>query len=255
MRMRGSPDRRCPLPVRLELDSVCRILDGLRVFNRPCLDIGFRHPQACARLRAAGGSWTSLAFDEPARARIATDWNGDVQLVGPRRMLPFEDKQFDVVVLGLGSLTGDPDADSALIRECHRVLLTPGYLILTVEFDKPFGLASLLGGRTATGGRYSEPALFDLLKTGFDWLGSRHFSRFWLQLVRQRANRNRPDDEHAQLLDVLYWIARKLDVTNLLTRGYLVTVHGRRKGWRPRKTPALADGRSLAEAVLSGRGQ
>jgi SAM-dependent methyltransferase len=251
------PDRHCPLPVRLELDSVCRILDGLRVRNRPCLDIGFRHPQACARLRAGGGAWSSLALNETTAARLASACEEDVLLVGPRRMLPFEDKQFDVVVLALGSLTSDSADDTALIRECHRVLLTPGTLILTVEYNKPFGLARLFDRRPASagcGGSFSEAELFDLLKTGFDWLGVRNCSRFWVQLIRQWAERNRPEDQQ-QSLDPLYWVARQLDVVNFLTRGYLVTAYGRRKGWRPRTTPALADGRSLAEAVLSGRSQ
>lgn len=241
----------CPLPLRLELDAVHRILETLRIEGKTCLDVGFTHPLACRRLRHGGGYWTSVAHNDETRARLSDELNEDVALSPGLEALPFEDKQFDVVVLALGCLSGGGDADTALVRECHRLLKVPGYLILTVEFAKPFGLASLLTGTRGiggVGGQYSEAALFDLLKTGFDWLGMRHFCRFWAQLVRLWATRRHADDAGANA--VLYWAARQFDVLSFLSRGYLMTVCGRRKGWRPRQTPYLSDGRSISEAVL-----
>lgn len=241
-----------PLPLRMEVEAARRIIDALRPRTKACLDVGFANPQACLRLRDAGGYWTSVATKSDAQTRLHDALTEDVAMLGADGQLPFEDKQFDIVVLALGSLSGNAATDTALVRECHRVLKAPGYLILSVEYDKPFGLAWLLSGRRAVagaGGRYSEAELFDLLKTGFDWLGMRHSCRFWVQLVRQRVNRHLPQDE-GKPIAMLYAAARQLDRLTFWTRGYLVTAYGRRKGWRPRQTPLLADGRSMPDAVL-----
>ena len=252
------PRARCQLPLQLELEAVQHILDALHVQNQPCLDVGFRAPEACRRLRDCGGYWTTIATDAESRTRLAAELAEEVAPLDPHGLLPFEDKQFDVVVLALGSLSGDREADAALIRECHRVLKVSGCLILTVEYAKPFGLADLLNHRrqvAGTGGQYTEAALFDLLKTGFDWLGLRTYCRFWVQMVRQWADRRQPETGDAPLLAALYWTARVVDCLALFARGYLVTAYGRRKGWRPRQTPKLADGRSISEAVLHKRGR
>ena len=244
-----------PWPLRLEVDAVRRILDVLGADGRSCLDIGFRHPYAPVRLRRCGGYWTSVAFGRETCARLAEALREDVPAAGAHGALPFEDKQFDVVVVALGSLTGEADDDTALIRECHRVLKAPGYLILTVEFAKPFGLAHLFHrGRPlrGAGGRYTEAALFELFKTGFDWLGTRRFCRFWVRIVWQWADRRGASGASP---DVWYWLARQLDGALFLTRGYLLTAYGRRKGWRPRAPPTLADGRSIPEAVLRKLGR
>jgi len=247
-----SPRARCPLPLQLELDAVQRMLVAFHIENQPCLDVGFRAPAACRRLRDCGGYWTSVAIDRETCSRLAADLAEDVAFLGADALLPFEDKQFDVVVLALGSLSGNRTADTALIRECHRVLKVSGCLILTVEYAKPLGLVNLLNHRyqvAGAGGIYSEAALFDLLKTGFDWLGLRTYCRFWVQMVRQWVDRRQPEPDNTPLV-ALYWLARACDCLLFFTRGYLVTAYGRRKGWRPRQTPRLADGRSISDVVL-----
>ena len=249
----GTLRTRCPLPIQLELDAVRRILTAFRVKNQPCLDVGFRVPEFCRQLRECGGYWTSVATNRETCAQLAAELAEDVARLDPNAQLPFEDKQFDVVVLALGSLSGNRKADTALVRECHRVLKVSGYLILTVEYAKPWGLVYLLNRRhpmAGSGGHYSEAALFDLLKTGFDWLGLRTYCRFWMQMVRQWADRQQPVGGDTPLLTALYWTARVSDCLTFFTRGYLVTAYGRRKGWRPRQTPRLADGRSITDAVL-----
>lgn len=247
------PHARCQLPLHLELEAALRILDVLRAHTLPCLNVGFRAPEACRRLQARGGYWTTVATDSASREILASKLGEDVPLVGQHGQLPFEDKQFDVVLLALGCLSGDLDADAAMIRECHRVLKVSGCLLLTVEYAKPFGLANLLHHRhrvAGTGGQYSEAALFDLLKTGFDWLGLRTYCRFWVQMVRQWADRRQPETGAAPFLAALYGLARVLDCLTIFARGYLVTAYGRRKGWRLRQPPRLTDGRNLSEAVL-----
>ena len=251
----STPPARCPLPLQLELDAVQRLLVAFRIVNQPCLDVGFHVPAACRQLRNCGGYWTSVTTDHENCARLASELAEDVALLGPGGLLPFEDKQFDVVVLALGSLSGNRTADTALISECHRVLKISGCLILTVEYAKTLGLADLINRRllvAGSGGHYSEAALFDLLKTGFDWLGLRTYCRFWVQMVRVRLGGRRQQQGlgDAPSLTALYWLARACDCLLFFTRGYLVTVYSRRKGWRPRRTPKLADGRSISEAVL-----
>ena len=249
----GFPSAVLPLPLQLELEAAQRILLTFRIANRPCLDIGFRTPEACRRLRACGGYWSSVAANRADGACLAAGLAEDVAHLGANAQLPFEDKQFDIVTLALGCLSGDRDADMALIHECHRVLKVSGFLILTVEYDKSLGLARLLDRNrrpTASGSRYSEAELFDLLKTGFDWLGLRTYCRFCMQMIRQMAARRQLDPVNARWLPTLYWLARAADCVLFFTRGYLVTAYGRRKGWRMRQAPKLADGRSISDAVL-----
>jgi len=240
-----------PFPLRMELDAVRRMLGIMRMEGKTCLDVGFTHPVACAQMREMGGYWASVAHGNATRDQLAQALNEDVAWTDRLDVMPFEDKQFDVIVLALGCLSGNHETDTALIGECHRLLKVPGYLILTVEYAKPFGLARVLMERRIlgeTGSQYSEAALFDLLKTGFDWLGMRGSCRFFSQLVRFAVAQKKLADSPAT--DVLYWIARQLDVLAFISQGYLVTACGRRKGWRQRQTPLLADGRNLSDAVL-----
>ncbi len=250
---------RLPVPQRLEIQTALRILYGVNLAGKACLDIGFGSPVASRVLRMAGGYWTSVVRNEADLAMASSFLDEEVVLPGARGEMPFEDKQFDVVVVGHGCLTGDPGADAAALRECHRVMKVGALIVLTVEFRKRFGLAYLLNGRRLvmrTGGCYSESAVFDLMKSGYDVLGMRHFCRFWVQLVRQWIDRRQRQygerDARLSLANILYPLAMALDWPLFWCRGYLLTVCGRRKGWRPRDTPQLRDGRSISECVLHG---
>jgi len=139
------------------------------------------------------------------------------------------------------------------------VLKVGGLIVITVEHDKPMGLAYLLNHRRSVadaGGRFSESGVFDLLKDGFDVLGMRHYCRFWVQCVRQWADRRTQGGWAAggRRLNALYGTACLMDLPLRFGKGYLMTAHGRRKGWRPRQIPVLADGRRLSDAVLKGSG-
>jgi len=248
-----TPPANYPLPLQMELEAVQRILQALRVQKQPCLAVGFHAPASCRQLQKYGGYWTSVATCSANQTRRKVEGQDDVAVLGKDAQLPFADKQFDLVVLALGALSGDRQADTALVYECHRVLKVSGYLILTVEYAKPFGLAKLFNHWhpvAHAGGQYSEAALFDLLKTGFDWLGMRTCCRFCVQMVRQWIDRRHPEMRHTPWLTAFYWAARLGDYLIFFTRGYLVTAYGRRKGWRPRATPKLADGRNISETVL-----
>jgi SAM-dependent methyltransferase len=237
------------LPLRMEMDAVARVLATLELGPVTCLDLGAENPAASRTLRKLGGYWSSAVWSARQRRLAATLLSDEVLQVGVNGELPYEDKQFDVVVLGSGRLVGDRRADEALVQECHRVLKTPGYLILSGNYRKPGALTSLLAlcGQRSLRSGFNESQLFDLLKNGFDVLGIKTYCRFWVQLVSQCASRPgwRP-----RLIKVLYRIALQLDVLLFFTKGYRVLAYGRRKGWRPRQSPVLSGGLSLTEAVL-----
>ncbi|MDD5706090.1 MAG: methyltransferase domain-containing protein [Kiritimatiellae bacterium] len=250
---RLTADYRAALPLRLETEACARILDTINLNAATCLDVGFANPLSSRALRQMGGYWAT-AVGSAEHRRLASEILGEAVLqVGANGELPYEDKQFDVVVVGRGHLCGARDADEALVRECHRVLKTPGYLILNCDFRKTAGVASLLARRTPGGHRagYSESQLFDLLKTGFDVLGVKTYCRFWVQLARQLLAR---PGRNPRLVNIVYWIAAQLDFLLVFTKGYQMLAHGRRKGWRPRQTPVLTGGRSIGEAVLRRSG-
>ena len=55
------------------------------------------------------------------------------------------------------------------------------------------------------------------------------------------------------MLYPFFWLAAQLDKLLFFTKGYCLIGRARRRQWRPRRTPVLADGRSIAEAALGGK--
>jgi SAM-dependent methyltransferase len=196
--------------------------------------------------------------------------------------IPYPDETFDRLVLAY-VLEHVPD-DRALVAECHRVLKPGGHLVMVVRQVRPlsllrplrrlFGVAALTRGRARAG--YTDAALFDTLKDGFDVEEALPFSRFFTQLVdvpvlrsfrssgieRESAASRDPDDERVLMayrralrsISFWYpaaWVASRLDLVLLLSRGHALAVRARRRQWRPRRTPTLKDGRSIAEATIN----
>jgi SAM-dependent methyltransferase len=83
--------------------------------------------------------------------------------------LPFEDAQFEVVILDGASVSREA------VREAHRVLRTDGRLYFTV-FEK--------SGATTSG--YSLPEIYSLVRDGFHIVGVNRPSR-WLFWRRDRT--------------------------------------------------------------------
>lgn len=234
------------LPGRMEIDKVSRILAAQGIETASCLDLGFHNPVASMKLRELGGYWTSTVWTGSERRQFAEVLNEDVLQVGIGDELPFEDKQFDVVVLARGHLTGDPEKDMTLIRECHRILKTPGYLIVGSEFRRRFSLMSLFGRRQAGG--YNEREMFHLLESGFDVLGEKTYCRFWLRLML-RAFSGVDPNEGGFWRGVCFFVAYFLDFIFFFNKGYHLIAHGRRKTWREQHA-ADGHGRTLADSVL-----
>ena len=117
------------------------------------LDVGFADGAFSASLRnSCGGTWMTVEMDaataERTRAALPA---GTVLTVGRGHELPFEDEQFEVVVLNGLCIS------SEIVREIHRVLKLSGSLFFTVAED-------------ATGANgYTAPLLYKLfLRNGFD---------------------------------------------------------------------------------------
>ena len=237
------------LPGRMEIDTVSRMLASQGIETSSCLDLGFHNPVASQKLRELGGYWTSTVWTGAERRQAAAVLGEDVFQVGVGDELPFEDKQFDVVVLARGHLTGDPEKDLALVRECHRILKTPGYLVVGSEYRRRFSLLSLFGGRQAGG--YNEREMFNLLQCGFDVLGVRTYCRFWLQLAL-RAFGRADSNEGGFWRGVCYRAAYFLDVLFFFNKGYHLIAHGRRKTWRMQQMPNAIHGRSIGDVVRYG---
>lgn len=117
------------------------------------LDIGFADGAFSSSLRdLRGGTWMTVEMDGPSVERVQSALpSGTVWAVGKDVALPFEDEQFEVVVLNGFSIS------SGLVREIHRVLKLSGALFFTVAED-------------ATGEHgYTAPLLYKLfLRNGFD---------------------------------------------------------------------------------------
>jgi SAM-dependent methyltransferase len=245
------------LPLRREVSSVVHFLHAQRRAVKTGLDIGFTNAGVSQFLRQSGGYWNSVELTPQRQALVAAALGADTVLVaGEKSELPFEDKQFDAVVVAHGALPVEPAAAAEMIRECHRVLKTGGHFILTVEYRKRYGLAAALNRQrvvSGSGGRYSETDVFRLLRDGFDVLGFRFTCRFWVQLVRQWADRRRENGTQGLAngwLRFLYSLALLMDGPLALTKGYQVTAYGRRKGWREKQARVLAECTPVSEAIL-----
>jgi len=268
---------------QLKLRAIAGLLGG-SMEGRRGLDIGGHGGVFGHHLRRLGGEWRSLELDEGSAAASSVVL-GECGRVGADGKLPFADASFDVVV-AIDVLERVVD-ETAFIAECHRVLKPKGWLVFTVPLIKPWGwlppLRRVLGltderyGRLRPG--YTESRLFELLKDGFDVQDARTFSRFFVELVDtlgrfvlRRVNRDRAASDFAGMLSdeqdfrkiekafrvysflyPVFWLAAQLDGLLFFTRGYYLAARGKRRQWIPRRTPVLADGRSIAEAALGGK--
>lgn len=131
------------------------------------LDIGFADGGLSSSLReTCGGTWMTVETTADDVRRVRTVLPADSVLrMGAAAELPFEDAQFEVVVLNGRLISAE------LVREIHRVLKPAGDLFFTVLEDS-----------TGKNG-YSAPLLYRLfLRNGFDVTALRrspwwHFGR------------------------------------------------------------------------------
>lgn len=251
--------------------------------NQTWLDLGGDNGVISYHLRRLGGTWHSADLDEKSVASIRRLVGDRVSLLQDGK-LPYGDAQFDgVVIIDMLEHVAD---DAGLIAECHRVLKPAGRFLVNVPHLKKrsilrpvrrlLGLTDEAHGHLRPG--YSEPALFDLLKDGFDVQEARTYSRFFvesldtgIQLAVRRMNRGQDPGRKGNVIDEqdfrkmekafrrysrlypVFQFAAGMDTLLGFTKGYNLIVRARRRPWRPRRTPVLADGRSIAEAALGGK--
>ncbi len=244
-----------------------------------CLAVG-GDPVMQERLRARGGKWHSIVWEDEAGIMLQDILLEQVATLAGTK-LPYEDGQFDRIVI-LGGLER-LDEDHAFVADCHRALKNTGILVICASHAKRWGIVPSLKRlleMTTTQKEwvrpgYTESQLFEILKDGFDVEVVQTFSRFLVELVDtllqflggyvfgEGGNGNKPQDEtdiseqtyqkayrYFSIVYPIAWIASKLDVLLFFARGYTLVAKARRRIWKPRTVPVLADGRSLAEATL-----
>ena len=250
---------RASLPQRLELDTIKRNFAKKNLHGKVLLDIGMPNPMMSALLRDTGGTWVSVARS-PERAEEASRvLEQEVVSLLADGGIPFEQHAFDGVVVSLGML-GAMEDPAFFIRECNRVLKSGGELILSTQYRKSLSLVNILRRRLynsmggVVGRSYNERSLFRFLKTGFDVISVDSYCGFFVEWVRLHEYKllmeGVPEDEVGSKLRWVYRIADQLDLFGIWARGHVLVVHARRRQWRERRTPVLADGRSMREAVL-----
>ncbi len=223
-----------------------------------CLDVGMPNPAMSAALRRLGGVWRTAARS-PEAAAEASAFLGDASVccLAADGAIPFPGHSFDAIVVALDMLCAVPDA-LAFVRECNRILRPDGLLVLSVQARRPFSIADAIRRRIAPAGphaaTFTENSLYQLLKNGFNVDSIESHSRFFLELARLRdlalETRGASPDERAARLRGAYALARVADALCFWGRRHVLAVSARRRQWSSRDIPALADGRSIGEAVI-----
>ena len=150
--MASSPDR-CAAAACAEIASrFTRVRAGV--------DAGFGDASVSEALRAAcPGVWMTVEDGAAARARAAEVLDPKTVLqLGTGGEMPFDDHQFEVVVLSASLLSGDRTRADTLVRETHRILQGGGCLVFSVDEA---------GGASG----FTQRGVYDLLKDGFDVVG------------------------------------------------------------------------------------
>lgn len=194
--------------------------------------------------------------------------------------LPYKDGSFDRVVV-VDHLDTVAD-DYAYMADVHRVLKSAGLLYVDTSHAKRwtvwrpvrklFGIEDRIFQRVREG--YTERSLFDILKDGFDLQETRTYARFFSETVEtfvrlavgalcgpesadEDADATETDRFRRRLYAIqsvaypFFAVAAKLDWLLFFTKGYRIRAVARRRLWKPRRTPVLRDGRTLADATLN----
>jgi len=129
---------------------------------RAGVDVGFGDAAVSQLLRTScPGVWMTVEDGPAARLRVAESLDPKTVLqLGTGGEMPFDDHQFEVVVLSGAMLDGDRTRAANLLRETHRVLEGGGCLIFTVSES---------GSENGSG--FTQRGIYDLLKDGFDVVG------------------------------------------------------------------------------------
>ena len=130
---------------------------------RAGVDVGFGDVAASQAFRAAhGGVWMTVEADAATRDRVAAAFDPKTVLtVGAEGEMPFDDHQFEVVVVSGTLLCKDRNLAQAVVRETHRILQGGGCLVFSVDMASPEGEG------------FTQRGVYELLRDGFDVVGLR----------------------------------------------------------------------------------
>lgn len=150
------------MPSRLDkcAAAACAELAARFTRVRAGVDSGFGDAAVSQALRAAcPGVWMTVEDGPAARARVAESLDPKTVLqLGVGGEMPFDDHQFEVVVLSAALLSGDRARTDAVVRETHRILQGGGCLVFSVD-------------EAGSGMGFSQRGIYDLLREGFDVVG------------------------------------------------------------------------------------
>lgn len=259
---------------RRKADRLKSLVGG--TLNLQCLEVSAGDGTISTQLRQLGGSWRTAVSTKAAADSISYSLNETIMLLDDGK-LPFEENTFDRLVI-VDALKGFAD-DYEFLHECHRVIKNDGWLVISENRRVPVGLVAICqricGVRPASKGArrngYKVQELFDKLRDGFDVPETIVYSNalfeaaatlgegvqklvmhepYWM--VRENVGqdelyRYRRLNSLAGLAAPLLWLLSKLE----FLPGHKLLVKSRRRHWRPRMTPKLVDGRSIAEAAIN----
>lgn len=125
---------------------------------RAGVDVGFADAELSKAFRQShAGVWMTVEDGTAARDATASVLDPKtVLLLGAGGELPFEDHQFEVVLLAATLLAQSRERLDTLVREVHRILQGGGCLFFTVD------------EAAAGGAGWTQRAVYELLRDGFD---------------------------------------------------------------------------------------
>ena len=241
-----------------------------------CLEISSGDGTISSHLRSLGGSWKTAVSSKTAADSVEHSISDAITLID-QAQLPFEDQTFNMLVLvdALKGIASDRD----FIRECHRVLKTDGWVVISEERRRPVSMTALLqkllgvsplsAGEKRNG--YTPHELYTILKDGFDVPSTFLYSNGLLEsaatlgefaqklithgpcwMIPEKAGQPelygyRKLHGMAGFTYPLLWVLSKFE----FLPGHKLIVKSRRRHWRPRMQPKLIDGRSIAEAAIN----
>ena len=125
---------------------------------RAGVDVGFADVDLSRMVRNShAGVWMTVEDGAAARNAAASGLDPKtVLLMGAGGELPFEDHQFDVVLLAAALFAQSRQRLGMLVREVHRILQGGGRLFFTVDEVSKDGIG------------WTQRAVYELLRDGFD---------------------------------------------------------------------------------------
>lgn len=263
---------------RLKLHHIERLF-GTASGDMRCLVAGGT-PALHQAIHHFRGQWVSAAFsqDEYDALSMLTD---DKVILCENHRFPGDREEFDRIIIV--ETFEKLEDDGAFMAECHRILKNSGILLLCSVHRRKYSALHLLrhlldvhpANTASHRNGYTGAELFDLLKDGFDVQETHTFSRFFTEsghlLISVLGGffiRTSPpplDNQalqadfyhrvyrHFSLMWLPSWLLAQLDVLFFFTKGHLLIARAKKRMWRPRKTPVLRDGRSIAEATLGAK--